>query len=120
VVAALETPDFDEDWAPDELDRSLYRADLRVKSLVDRDVVVFMCGSTGAADRSAVVLERFRSHTDRALEPLLAYHPTYVSSSAVYRFQDVAASEDSLVAVEPGGSKALVKALAEKKVLVTQ
>lgn len=119
VIEALRTADFEEDWAPPEVDRELYKADLRVRSLSDSDVVVFMCGSSGAADRSALVLDRFRSLTNGELDPLLAYHPGHVSSPSIKRFQDVAQNEDTLVAVKPGESLTLIRALDKRQVLVS-
>lgn len=117
VTSALQTADFEKDWAPSSIDKALYKADLRVRSASEKNLVIFMSGTTGAADRSALSLDRFFV-SDSSLVPLLVYNPATVSSHAIKRFQDVADNDNVLVPAETGVASGLLRALKARSVAI--
>lgn len=117
----LVLPDFDENWSPPELaeqTKAKYRADLRVATNTQKNVVLFLASTSDKANVSSLSIHRFKD-LGLQLVPMLAYHPEKVPSEAVYRFQDEVQDDTAAVPVEPGNYAELFKQFRDRGVELT-
>jgi hypothetical protein len=117
VEARLANAAYEPNWTPPGLDRvtrARYRCDMRIPA-PDTDVLLFVASTSDKANVSALSLHQFRKVT-AGFKPVLAYHPDRVTSEAVFRFQDEAGSDDSVIETRPEETLALERALQRRGV----